>query len=86
MYRSGNRFKHPIQVLINILVSESQEADAERLDILLPLGIILLCFLSEMAIPIEFDRQFDLRAIEVDAVRADAILATELLSEQLLSA
>jgi hypothetical protein len=84
--RLGNHLKHPVHVVVNILVREPHEADAERFDELLPSRILRLRLLREMAVAIEFDRQLDLRAIEVDAVRADAVLAAKPPAEQLLSA
>ena len=83
--RPGDGLNHAIQFVINLDVHESQQANPKCFDVTLPLGIISLCFRGEMGVPIHFNRQFGLDALEVDAIRSDAVLAAKPVPAQLAS-
>jgi hypothetical protein len=76
-------FHHSFQVLVDVRVQKSDEANTERLNERLTFFVALRRTVGEVAVAIQFDSQSQPRAVEIEDVGADAVLAPKFVAEQL---
>ncbi len=69
----------------NLRIRKPNEADIQRFDDALALGILCLCVLSVVTAAVQLYRQFPLSAVEIQHEFSDAVLPTKFEPRNLLS-
>ena len=80
---AGDFIEHCVEIVVDVFVHYAMKSDSKRFDVMLPVLVVDSSKRSKMAIPVDLNREFQFRAIEVDNELVDAVLSPELVAEHL---
>ena len=70
-----NGIQHDGHVVMNVVIDKPHYTNAVLLDISLSSGVTFFSPTSEMAISVQFNSQFDCRAIKIDNIGPNTVLS-----------
>ena len=80
---AGDFIEHCVEIVVDVFVHYAMKPDAKGLNVMLAVPVVDSSKRSEMTIAVDFNSQFQCRAIEIDDVLVDAVLSPELVAEHL---